>query len=219
MGQDIHQQILEIKKSLRLSMNGVVSAHYRKQGLDYKINFGVEIPRLKGIATNFDKSKELAGALWKENIRECKMLAIFLMPANEFTIEEAEEWIASARFTEIADNIVINLLSEQRDICDKALQWIESSEGLFPYCGYLLFAKMFREGKSLDETQQSRYIAQAIKSLSKEESKVLQGGAYNSLQRFIEIDEEKNIDKVRKAAKVAEAYKDSIIERLLQLYE
>ena len=43
---DIHSTILDIKKSLRLSMNGVVSTLQRRQGLDYKINFGVEIPRI-----------------------------------------------------------------------------------------------------------------------------------------------------------------------------
>lgn len=218
MEQDIHQQILEIKKSLRLSMNGVVSAHYRKQGLDYKINFGVEIPRIKGIAANFDKSKELAIALWKENIRECKMLAIFLMPADKFTIDEAEEWIASARFTEIADNIVINLLPKEASVCGKALEWIESKEGLFPYCGYMLFARIFREGISIGKEEQ-RYIDNAIAHLDSDSGKVLQGCIYTSLQRFIECDEEANIHKIREATKSTADSKDSIVERLLQQYE
>ena len=50
MSEELQQTIKEIKKQLRLSMNGVVSTLQRRQGLDYKINFGVEIPRLKEIA-------------------------------------------------------------------------------------------------------------------------------------------------------------------------
>jgi hypothetical protein len=50
MNEELHQIIKEIKTQLRLSMNGIVSTHQRRQGLDYKINFGVEIPRLKEIA-------------------------------------------------------------------------------------------------------------------------------------------------------------------------
>ena len=78
MSEELQQTIKEIKKQLRLSMNGVVSTLQRRQGLDYKINFGVEIPRLKEIALRYSKDVELAEELWKENIRESKLLAIFL---------------------------------------------------------------------------------------------------------------------------------------------
>ena len=85
MEQNILDEVREIKKSLRLAMNGVVSTLQRRQGLDYKINFGVEIPRLKGIAETHKKNKELAAALWQDNIRECKMLAILLIPEEEYS--------------------------------------------------------------------------------------------------------------------------------------
>ena len=60
MTEDLHEIIKTIKKEFRLSMNGVVSTLQRRQGLDYKINFGVEIPRLKDIAAKYQKNKELA---------------------------------------------------------------------------------------------------------------------------------------------------------------
>ena len=75
----INEKVRDIKKELRLAMNGVVSSIQRNHGLNYKINFGVEIPRIKGIAGKFEKNEELAKRLWQDNIRECKMLAIFLM--------------------------------------------------------------------------------------------------------------------------------------------
>jgi hypothetical protein len=56
----INEKIKEIKKELRLAMNGVVSSIQRNQGVNYKINFGVEIPRIKGIAGKFEKDEELA---------------------------------------------------------------------------------------------------------------------------------------------------------------
>ena len=36
----------------------------------YKLNFGVELPRIKMIAEGYEKNHDLAQALWKENIRE-----------------------------------------------------------------------------------------------------------------------------------------------------
>ena len=80
MNGHLHETTKRIKQSLRLSMNGIVSMHQRRQGLDYKINFGVEIPRLKSIAQEYAQDKELATTLWNDNIRECKLLAIFLLP-------------------------------------------------------------------------------------------------------------------------------------------
>lgn len=73
--EDIQQQVKEIKTQLRLSMNGAVSASMRQKGLLYKLNFGVELPRLNQIAQGYAPNHALAAALWKEDIRECKILA------------------------------------------------------------------------------------------------------------------------------------------------
>ena len=74
---DLHEQLKDIKTQLRLSMNGAVSQSMREKGLVYKLNFGVELPRIKGIAAAYEKDHALAQALWKEDIRECKILARF----------------------------------------------------------------------------------------------------------------------------------------------
>ena len=81
---DVRETIKDIKGQFRLFMNGVVSQSMREKGLDYKLNFGIELPRLKEIAARYEKNHEVAQTLWKENIRECKILAgmllIFFLP-------------------------------------------------------------------------------------------------------------------------------------------
>ena len=72
---DIPETIRKIKTELRLAMNGVASAYMRENGMNYKLNFGVELPRLRDIAAGFPADHDLAQALWKEDIRECKLLA------------------------------------------------------------------------------------------------------------------------------------------------
>ena len=79
---DLHEQLKEIKTQLRLSMNGAVSQSMREKGLIYKLNFGVELPRIKAIAEGYEKDHSLAQALWKEDIRECKILAGLLQPLS-----------------------------------------------------------------------------------------------------------------------------------------
>ena len=42
--------IKEIKTDCRLAMNGVLSTSMRERGIVYKLNFGVEYPRIKQIS-------------------------------------------------------------------------------------------------------------------------------------------------------------------------
>ena len=90
---DIKEQLKDIKTQLRLSMNGVVSQSMREKGLNYKLNFGVELPRIKSIAAAYEKNHDLAQALWKEDIRECKILAGILQPVDTFFPEIADIWV------------------------------------------------------------------------------------------------------------------------------
>lgn len=198
MDQTVRDKILEIKKSLRLSMNGVVSSLQRKQGLDYKINFGVEIPRLKGIAAQYPKERTLSLALWQENIRECKMLAIMLMPNDTFTLDDAQAWIAETPFTEVADQLTMQLLYHIPGVAKFAIDWIESGESLFPYCGFLTLSHLFRQGTGLDSDDESRYLALAANILSQNNSnKVLQNSAYASVQKFCALGDDYNLKVTR----------------------
>jgi hypothetical protein len=49
---EVNELIKDIKKQFRLYMNGVVSQSMREKGLDYKLNFGIEVPRIKEIAAS-----------------------------------------------------------------------------------------------------------------------------------------------------------------------
>ena len=57
---DVRETIKDIKGQFRLFMNGVVSQSMREKGLDYKLNFGIELPRLKEIAARYEKNHDPA---------------------------------------------------------------------------------------------------------------------------------------------------------------
>ena len=191
---NIHEKTKEIKKHLRLSMNGIVSAHQRRQGLNYKINFGVEIPRLKELASAHEKNRLLAETLWKENIRECKLLAIFLYPVEEFDISTAEKWITECEFTEIADHLSRILLAKLPDATKNSLQWISSNNEMFKYCGYSSLSNLFIFTKSeiFDSKEEKEYYNELKKTLHTPgtSSHPTQNAANISLIRFTEIGKE-----------------------------
>jgi hypothetical protein len=185
MEECINDKVREIKKSLRLAMNGVVSTLQRRQGLDYKINFGVEIPRLKDIARAHAKDKELAERLWQDNIRECKMLAIFLLPESEVE-SVADKWIAETKFTEIADHLAMHLLCRMPDAWGKALQWTANSEGMYCYCGFLTISHLIRRGTTPAKEQERSFFKSVI-TLSKQDGESITARcALNALMNHLD---------------------------------
>lgn len=185
----IHEKTKEIKKELRLAMNGVVSTIQRNRGLDYKINFGVEIPRLKSIAAAHEKDAELAMRLWQDNIRECKLLAIFLMPEDGY-IGVAEKWIAETPFTEIADHLAMIILSRIPEAAAKAVEWIQNDEGMFRYCGFMTLTHLFRRGCSLDKGQEETFL-NTVRNIEKIEKRMpVVVAAYNSAEHYCSEEED-----------------------------
>ena len=108
---DIQAQVKEIKQSFRQMMDGAVAKSMRDKGLTYKLNWGATLPRLREKADAYGKNYDLAIALWKEDVRECKILATMMMPADKVLPEVIDIWMEQITSQEIAEQAVFNLLS------------------------------------------------------------------------------------------------------------
>ena len=155
---ETQETIKEIKKQFRLFMNGVVSQSMREKGLDYKLNFGIELPRIKEIAAKFEKNHDVAQALWKENIRECKIMAGLLQPVDTFYPEIADIWIEDMHYPEMAELTVMNLFQHLPYASDKVFEWMASEGEYFQMCGYLLMARLLMRGCELNERAENEFL-------------------------------------------------------------
>ena len=180
---ETHETIKEIKKQFRLFMNGVVSQSMRDKGLDYKINFGIELPRLKEIAAKFEKNHDVAQALWKENIRECKILAGLLQPIDTFYPEIADIWVEDMRYPEIAELTCMNLFQHLPYASEKAFQWMADEGEYFLYCGFMLMARLLMQGGELNERAENEFLDQALVALQGEPGMVCKGASV-ALRRY-----------------------------------
>ena len=123
----LEDQIREIKKMLRATMNGVLSGSMRQQGLTYRVNFGVDQPRLIELSDEIPHTAALAAKLWKEDIRELRLLAPMLMPRDEMDEELALLWIEQLHFAEEAQVLVMHLLCHlpfASDIAFRLVAWL-----------------------------------------------------------------------------------------------
>lgn len=159
---DINKTIKEIKGQFRLFMNGAISQSMREKGIEYKLNFGIEFSRLKEIASSYEKNHTLAQALWKEEIRECKILATFLQPTETFLPEIADIWVESIKQQEIAEIACMNLFQHLPYAAPRAFQWIADDKELVQVCGFMTLARLFMNGALLGERAEDEFLDQAI---------------------------------------------------------
>ena len=186
MNEKTEQQLREIKQSFRQMMDGAIAKSMREKGLDYHLNWGATLPRLQEMAAEIGKDYHLAIALWKENIRECKILATMVMPADEMLPEVVDLWMEQTETVEIAEQAAMNLYQYLPYAPMKAYQWMASPQDLYQLCGFHVISRLFMRGQEPNERGINEYIDQAIAALSGDRL-IVQKAALNSLRRFAEL--------------------------------
>lgn len=162
---DIQQQIKDIKQSFRQVMDGSIAMSMRSKGVEYKLNWGATLPRLQEKAAEIGKNYDLAIALWKENVRECKILATMVMPADEVLPEVIDIWMEQTPTQEIAEQAAFNLYQYLPYAPEKAYAWMASSKPLYQLCGFHILSRLFMNGQEPNERGIHEFIDQALAAL------------------------------------------------------
>lgn len=186
MNEDTHQKLMNIKRSFRLMMNGPVSQSMRSKGVDYKLNWGVPLPQLRQMATEYDKDMDLAIALWKEDIRECKILATLLMPVDEMSPELVDLWMEELRSEEMAEMLSFHLLQYLAFAPSLAFQLMASNNDLYQITAYHLLSRLFLQGKEPNERGINEFLDQVMVALQSK-NRSLRHAAANCVLRFANL--------------------------------
>ena len=199
MNEKTHQKLMEIKRSFRLLMNGPVSQSMREKGMDYKLNWGVSLPHLQEMAREYGKDRDLAIALWKEDIRECKILATLIMPANEMPRELVDVWMEQLHGQEMAEMLSFYLLQHLDFAPALAYEWMASDKDLYQLTAYHLLSRLFLLGQEPNERGINEFLDQAAVALQSD-NMGLRHAAANCVTRFASLNNT-YLDIARKALK------------------
>ena len=183
---DVKEQIKEIKQSFRLMMDGAVAQSMRDKGLNYHLNWGATLPRLRAKADELGPNYDLAIALWKENVRECKILATMLMPPEKMLPEVCDIWMEQVPSQEIAEQAAFNLWQHLPYAPEKAYQWIANDQEYYQLCGFHVLSRLFMNGQEPNERGINEFIDQALSALQGPYMSVRKA-AMQSMQRFAEL--------------------------------
>lgn len=183
------ERLKKIKRSFRLLMNGETSKSMREKGVDYHLNWGVSFIDLKTMSADYGKDYSLAVELWKENIRECKILATLIMPPEEMAPDLAELWMEQTPTQEIAEMLAFNLFQYLDYAPAMAFEWVSNASPLYQICGYQIISRWISQYGAPDERGVCELIDQAHAALG-DESVAVRHAAYNCLQRLASVGEE-----------------------------
>ncbi len=186
MNENTAERLKEIKRSFRMMMNGVAAQSMRDKGLEYHVNWGASLPMLKAKAKEIGKDYDLAIALWKEDVRECKILATMIMPAERMLPEVVDIWMEQTRSQEIAELASMNLYQHLPFAAEKAYQWMASDKELYQLCGFHVLSRLFMNGQEPNERGINEYIDQLQAALQGEYPSVKKAAMASAL-RFAEL--------------------------------
>ena len=186
MKEEIHERVQEIKRSFRLMMDGATAASMRSKGLSYKLNWGATLQRLREMADELGQDYDLAIELWKQDVRECKILATMVMPPKQMLPEVADIWMEQTPTVEIAEQAAFNLYQYLPYASDKAFQWLSSPDDLPQLCGFHVLSRLFMRKYEPGERDINEFIDQALSALQSD-NVILQKAAMQSIIRFAEL--------------------------------
>ncbi len=184
--EEIDGKVKELKRGFRLMMNGQASQSMREKGLDYHLNWGVPFIQLKQMAADLPQDYDFAIALWKEDIRECKILATLVMPHDKMPEEVAEIWMDQTRSQEMAEMQAFNLYQYVSYAPKLAYRWMALDNMVKEICAYDILGRLFMKGMEPNERGINEFVDQAVTAL-KSPSAGLRHAAMNALTRFADL--------------------------------
>lgn len=174
-------------------MDGKTAQSMRDKGVNYKLNWGASLPMLREKAEelrtlNAQRSTlyQLSIALWKEDVRECKILATMLMPADEILPEVVDIWMEQMPSQELAEQASFNLFQHLPYAPQKAYEWMASDKELYQLCGFLVLTRLFMNKQEPNERGINEYIDQ-LEAALQSPSLAVRKAAMQSVQRFADL--------------------------------
>lgn len=181
----------ELRASLRTAMDGIVSSSMRNKGLHYGINFGITLEHIERKASKLPKSRDLARYLSGRDVRELRLIAQMIWPADDISFAEAT-YLGSTSFSnpELRDCLCKYLFDRVSHAPLWAIAWLSQPENYHDLrpIAYTVLARHFSQGYRLpSEPLTERLYSLAIESLSIDSERLLpeQTSALLCLKRWI----------------------------------
>ncbi len=122
-----NDKMVALLRRLRIEMNGAVTDAMRAYGgqpSGYGLNYGVSLPTIREVAAASAPDSELAALLWRQDVRELKLAALFIDDPQTLDAARMEQWADAWRgSTELAEQSAMQLFWRSPAAWTVAVRW------------------------------------------------------------------------------------------------
>lgn len=126
---------------IRKQMNGAVLDTFRYYGAKYGMNYGVAIHSIRDMAAEVGTDHDLAKFLYRQQVRELQIIALWIADAEQLTGSELDFWREGIVNSELAEQAAQGLLCNVEDIDSLVTAWCRGENSLVAYAALLAAAR------------------------------------------------------------------------------
>ncbi|MBQ9469404.1 MAG: DNA alkylation repair protein [Bacteroidales bacterium] len=124
---NVTDTVLAIKTQLYAQANPQAAERMLREGCRHKVNLGIDAVLLRPIAQQHPNNHELALALFRDDMRECKLLATMIESPLAITDRQMDEWQKDLIDHEMVQ-AMCNMLQYSRLAIARSYEWCLSSD-------------------------------------------------------------------------------------------
>jgi 3-methyladenine DNA glycosylase AlkD len=144
---NVHAQILNF---IRAHRNGETAGMMNKRGIQYNMNYGVSIIHIRQYAKELGYNHQIAQKLWKENMRETKLFALYLFDPKLITEDDLNEIILQINNTELAEQASFSILTNAVIPQNMLMEWCQNSSQAVKLTAYSTINRKFKTNTMIE---------------------------------------------------------------------
>ena len=109
---------------MRAQQNGVIAEAMHNAGVRGALNYGVNIPTIRRIASQEPRDHDFAKFLYRQQVRELRMAAVNIACPECVTPAELDFWLSDNPTTELVEELAMRLLCHAAHIDEIVERWL-----------------------------------------------------------------------------------------------
>jgi 3-methyladenine DNA glycosylase AlkD len=130
-----------------------------RYGITAKKALGVSAPVLRDLAKQVGKDHKLAGALWKKEILEARVLAAFIDEPERVTPAQMDRWVKDFDSWAVCDGVCLHLFVNTPHAHKKAVLWSRDEREFVKRAGFTLMACLAVHDKEASDKAFEKYFS------------------------------------------------------------
>lgn len=122
--------MVEILRRLKPEMHGAAVEDMARRGVSYGLSYGVAVPVIRKVAREYAPDPALAGYLFRQDVRELKLAAVYVDNPEHVTAEQMKNWTSVMPASEVMEHAAMNLFYASPDAEEVMAEWLDSNDPL-----------------------------------------------------------------------------------------